>query len=336
MIIEWTPGFLVRLFARPYVAGDRLQDGLDVAQRLFDAAGILTTLDLLAEEVASEERVTQNVATYLDMVEGIANDRRFPDAESRPTVSVKLSSFTTTPLDKGGQGKGCREHMRTIAERARERGVPLTIDMEDRHWTDLTLDVAIELFEGGFDVGTVLQSRLHRTTGDVERIPEGMRIRTVIGIYPEPAEAAVTDGGEMKRRLIEQSSRLLDRGAYVELATHDENCLRRFFQDVVSARDIVGSSYEIQMLYGVPRAPILRQISDGKWDVPGSKTPPKVRLYVPFATAWDQATAYCRRRLASNPALALYVLRNLLGSLRGARPGISQYLPSPSRAPGKH
>jgi hypothetical protein len=47
---------------------------------------------------------------------------------------------------------------------------------------------------------------------------------------------------------------------------------------------------------------------------------------VPFATAWDQATAYCRRRLQSNPDMAVYVARNLLSMLRGRRPGLAQYV----------
>lgn len=327
MIIECIPDFLVRLFARPYVAGDRLQDGLDVAHRLWEGARILTTLDLLAEEVTSEKRVAENLDTYLQMIESVATDPRFPEPTARPTVSVKLSSFTTAALDQGGDGKGCREHMRSIAEQARRFQVPITIDMEDHHWTERTLEIAIELFEAGFDVGTVLQSRLLRSDQDIERIPPGMRIRMVIGIYPEPAEVAVTDLRVMKDRLIAHSARLLERAVYVEFATHDEVYLRRFFETVVDAGGLDGSHYEIQMLYGVPRANILREIAEGKTELVSGESP-KVRLYVPFATAWDQATAYCRRRLAGNPAMALYVLRNLLGALRGERPGIDQYLPS--------
>jgi proline dehydrogenase len=325
MIIEWIPDFLVRFFARPYVAGDKLQDGLDVAHQLYDGAAILSTLDLLAEEVTSERRVQENLETYLEMLDMIAADERFAEPDARPTVSVKLSSFTTSPLDKGGDARGVEEAMRAVTERAKDRAIGLTIDMEDHRWTEFTLALSLQLFEQGFDVGTVLQSRLLRTDDDIERIPAGMRIRTVIGIYPEPAEVAVTDRSMMKARLVSQSERLLERGAYVEFATHDEVYLRRFFTDVVQPAGIDGSRFEIQMLYGVPRANALQEIQNGQLGAEKTRAP-KIRLYVPFATAWDQATAYCRRRLASNPALALYVLRNLLGSARGQRPGIAQYL----------
>ena len=163
----------------------------------------------------------------------------------------------------------------------------------------------------------------------MEAIPEGMRIRTVIGIYPEPATIATTDRTEMKERLLAQSARLLEREVYVEIATHDEHYLRRFFDEVIGPRKVPGSRFEVQMLYGVPRAALLHQVVSGQWSA--DATPPRGRLYVPYATAWDQATAYCRRRLRSNPDLAIYVVRNLIASLRGRRPGIAQYLPLSGR-----
>jgi proline dehydrogenase len=323
-LLDLTPAPLVRLFARPYVAGDSLEKGLHVARRLLNDAGLVTTLDLLAEEVRDDARIRANRATYLEMVHSVAADPAFRVPRDRPTVSVKLSSFTTAPCDRGGDAHGVQEAIEEVAAEARRVGVPLTIDMEDHHWTDLTLKTAIELFRRGFDVGTVLQTRLHRTAQDLERIPEGMRIRMVIGIYLEPAEIALTEKPKMKQRLLEQSARLLDRGVYVELATHDEAVVRQFFDTVVRPRALGGERYELQMLYGVPRASLLRSVVAGELS-PAERAPPPVRLYVPFATAWDQATAYCKRRLRNNPHMIGYVLLNLLQALRGKSPGIAQY-----------
>jgi proline dehydrogenase len=323
-LLDLTPGSLIRYFARPYVAGDRLEDALAVAAALAKDAGIVTTLDLLAEEVKDEARVRANRATYLEMVRAIASDRRFLTPRERPTVSVKLSSSTVSPLDRGGDARGAREAAEELAAEARRLGVPLTIDMEDHSWTDFTLELAIDLFRRGFDVGTVLQTRLHRTEQDLARIPEGMRVRMVIGIYLEPTEIALTEKPGMKERLLRQSARLLERGVYVELASHDETVLARFFSETIRTRSIGGERYEIQMLYGVPRAPILAEILAGRLSTP-DRVPPTVRLYVPFATAWDQATAYCRRRLANNPNMIGYVVRNLFTTLWGSRPGLDQY-----------
>ena len=336
-LLDLAPGPLVRLFARPYVAGDSLEKGLAVARRLLRDAGIVTTLDLLAEEVQSEERARANQATYLEMIRAVAGDPGFHAPRDRPTISVKLSSFTTAPLDRGGDARGAREAVEVVAVAAKRHGVPLTLDMEDHCWTDFTLDLAIDLYRRGFDVGTVLQTRLHRTQRDLDRVPEGMRIRMVIGIYLEPPALALVDKPPMKARLIEQSAHLLERGVFVEFATHDEAVVRRFFVDVVRPRAIGGERFEVQMLYGVPRAALLGEILAGGLS-PADGVPPPVRLYVPFATAWDQATAYCKRRLHNNPHMAAYVVLNLLQLLRGKSPGISQYADAASgpiaRKPG--
>lgn len=329
-LVDAMPSWLIRLFARPYVAGEGLESALAVSRRLLAEAGVVTTLDLLAEELREEELVRANRATCLAMVRGVAAEQAFRAPRERPSVSLKLSSFTTAPLDRGGDGAGCREAAEEIAAEAKRLGVALTIDMEDRHWTDFTLEVALDLFRRGHDVGTVLQTRLHRTASDLARIPEGMRVRMVIGIYLEPASVALTDKPEMKRRLVDQSATLLDRGAYVEFASHDEACVRRFLADVVVPRRLGGERYEVQMLYGVPRAQLLGEIATGRL-TPPERAAPLVRLYVPFATEWRQATAYCRRRLRNNPGMASYVLLNLLQSLRGRAPGISQYADAMAR-----
>jgi hypothetical protein len=107
--------------------------------------------------------------------------------------------------------------------------------------------------------------------------------------------------------------------------------MRRFFTEVVAPRALGGERYEVQMLYGVPRARLLAEIAAGLLS-PRERAAPPVRLYVPFATAWDQATAYCRRRLRNNPNMMKYVLINLLQSLRGRNPG-SASTASRDRAP---
>jgi hypothetical protein len=59
------------------------------------------------------------------------------------------------------------------------------------------------------------------------------------------------------------------------------------------------------MLLGVPRQEIQDQIvRDGRL----------MRLYVPFAEEWQYAIAYCKRRMAANPMMGAYVLKNLFRS----------------------
>lgn len=298
MLARLTPGPLVRWFARPYVAGGTMDDGLEVAHDRHARFGALATLDLLGEGEMRPEQVRANVDTYRTLIDRLGSDPRFADRATRPTVSLKPSAFAVDAMTEA------EEHLRAIVEHASAQGVGVTIDMEDHPWTDLTLDWSTSLFEAGHDVGTVLQTRLNRTAADLERIPAGMRLRLVIGIYPEDADIAVTSKPVMKERMLDYAKTLLARGVRVEFATHDEPTLERFLKEVAPGHE---DACEVQMLLGVPRRPFAKRLMAGEF---GTVVP--FRLYIPFATSWDDATAYLRRRMRESPSIMWLVLRNLL------------------------
>lgn len=301
-LIRCIPPFLVRFFARPYVAGDSLGQAIAVVRDLWRQRGLLATLDLLAEDIHAAEQAERNLATYLQMVDAAA-DSDLGDG-ARPTLSLKPSSYTTAPLHEGGDATGSMAAMTRIAERAAERGVGLTIDMESRHWTDFTLDAVRRLHAAGLgDVGCVLQTRLHRTERDLERLPKGVRVRLVIGIYREPESVALQAKPAMKERLLEFAGRLLRAGHYVEFATHDEPYVRRFVGEVAPGAGVGTDRFEVQMLYGVPRERLLADLRERGV---------RARLYVPFALSWDMAIQYLRRRLDEYPAMMWLVTKNLL------------------------
>jgi proline dehydrogenase len=301
-LIRLIPPFLVRFFARPYVAGDSLARAIGVVQALWRDRGIAATLDLLAEDIRTEAQAQRNLATYLQMVDAAAAAGLPP--QGRPTLSMKPSSYTTQPMHEGGDGGGSFDALAAIAARARERGVAVTIDMESRHWVDFTLDALRRLHAAGNDhVGCVLQSRLHRTEQDLEALPKGIRVRLVIGIYREPADVALVDKAIMKERLLAHAETLLRRGHYVEFATHDDAYVRRFVDQVVPKVRVGPDRYEVQMLYGVPRERFLAELRQR-----GVRT----RLYVPFALGWDLAVEYLRRRLDEYPAMMWLVSKNLV------------------------
>ncbi|HZT54705.1 MAG TPA: proline dehydrogenase family protein [Burkholderiaceae bacterium] len=299
-LIRLIPPFLVRFFARPYVAGDSLEQAIATVDRLWNGRSLLATLDLLAEDIRLQEQADQNLATYRRMV---AAASALP-APWRPTLSLKPSSYTTRPLQAGGDAAGSLAAVTAIAEDGARTGVGITIDMESRHWTDFTLAALQKLHADGHrHVGAVLQSRLHRTEHDLDRLPAGMRVRLVIGIYREPAEHALTDKPAMKLRLLTYAERLLRAGHYVEFATHDEACVRRFVDDVVPRCGVGADRYEVQMLYGVPRERLLGELRQRGI---------RARLYVPFALSWAMAIQYLRRRLDEYPAMMWLVSKNLI------------------------
>ena len=314
LFVRMLPGPLVKVFARPYVAGASLEEALAVVDKGLEKK-LLSTLDLLWEDIHRQEEVDAVVEVYQRMIAACAERPQ----ETRPTVSLKPSSYTTRPLNRGEgmDAAGSREAILAFSEEARQKGVGLTIDMEDHHWTEWTLRLLEELWAGGgYHVGAVLQTRLERTRDDLARIPPEARVRLVIGIYNESPQIATTDKAEMKRRMLDYAGILLKKGCFVEFATHDEPVIRRFLEEIVPETGVDASRFEVQMLYGVPRGKIQQQLVRGEL---GGVGPVRVRLYVPFATDWSLATAYCKRRLLENPQMASAVLKNLGQALLGKK-----------------
>lgn len=302
-LIRLIPPFLVRFFARPYVAGDSLAKAMDVAVGLWRDRKLHTTLDLLAEDIHRQEQADRNLQTYLEMVDAVAGETRLPDA-ARPTLSLKPSSYTTRPMQHGGDAGGSLAAIRQIVGHARQRGVRVTVDMESHRWVDFTLAALRQLVaDGAPGLGCVLQTRLHRTEADLAQLPPGLRVRLVIGIYREPADIALVDKKAMKQRMLDYGERLLRAGHYVEFATHDEACVRAFVDQVVPKVGVGLDAFEVQMLYGVPRERLLRELCDRGV---------RCRLYVPFALSWSMAIQYLRRRLDEYPAMMLLVSKNLV------------------------
>jgi len=135
------------------------------------------------------------------------------------------------------------------------------------------------------------------------------RIRICIGIYNEPKEMALQSKPEMKKKLLHQVEILFKEGHYPEIATHDETVIREAL-DIAERLNMKKDQYEIQMLMGVPKQVLQDELVQNGI---------LVRLYVPFAEKWKYATAYCKRRLAANPAMAAYILKNILYKTTGKR-----------------
>jgi proline dehydrogenase len=177
--------------------------------------------------------------------------------------------------------------------------------MEDHTTTDSTLGM-YRRFAARFPrIGVVLQSRLFRTERDVlDLAPLRPSVRLCLGIYREPAAVALQDKPAMKERLLELLEAMWTNGQYVAIATHDEAVIRRAL-DLAGRLGKTAADYEIQMLLGVPRSRIQKEVMARGI---------KVRLYVPYGVHWYN---YCLRRLDNNPDMARMVLGNLLRRGRG-------------------
>ncbi|MDH4217209.1 MAG: proline dehydrogenase family protein [Candidatus Aminicenantes bacterium] len=297
-VINLAPTPLVKLFASPYVAGDSIEAAVSTAQKFWERRHVCSTIDLLGEELESDEEVQYTVGVYERLIESLGQ-------QEYATLSLK-----PTQLGSHRGTEHCREVIRGIVAKAEKHGTKVTLDMEDHPFTDMTLNIFRPLHKEHPTFGTVLQSRLYRTDDDIKSI-QGMkaRIRICIGIYNEPKEIALQSKPEMKNKMLEQLEVLFKEGHYAEIATHDEAVINEAI-NMAERLSIRREQYEVQMLMGVPKQTFQDQlIQNGIL----------VRLYVPFAEKWKYATAYCKRRLVANPAMAAYILKNILHKASGKR-----------------
>lgn len=282
---------MMRIFSGPYIAGDSLESALNVVQRIYREQGLLSTLDLLGEGISKREDIAAEIAEYIRMIDGL---------EDGTCASISLKP---TQMGLAFDPEFCKDNIAQIAQAAQKKAISVTIDMEESLYTDATLKLYGELLPQYPLLGTVLQSRLYRTSDDIDRYLSSFQahIRLCIGIYLEPAEIAYTSKRKMKDNFVTLARKLWENGHFVAIATHDQKLIARCVS-LAKEMQIPNDRYEVQMLLGVPRQKLQQQLI--REDIP-------VRLYVPYGTTWEHAYAYARRRLNENPHVMFHVIRNL-------------------------
>ncbi|HVC88537.1 MAG TPA: proline dehydrogenase family protein [Gaiellaceae bacterium] len=278
-----------RLSAR-YIAGPSLDDAVRVVGRL-NAKGKLATVDVLGEEISSPDEARAIAGTYHDAL------ARIDEEELDANVSVKLTGLgLELDLDL------CRENLEAVVVDAAARGSFVRIDMEDSSTTDRNLALYRALrAEGHQNLGVVLQAYLKRTVDDLAGLDN---VRLCKGIYVEPAEIAFRDDEAVRASYVRCLEALVEQGAYVGIATHDEVLIGEALRVV---RDVSPERYEFQMLLGVRPDRADELVAAGH----------RLRVYVPFGTHWYE---YSVRRLQENPRMAGYVAANLLARARALLP----------------
>ena len=280
------PKPLVRHFAGRYIAGDKLEDAFRVTGAL-NKRGIRATIDVLGEEVDSREEALAAVQDYKNVLAAI-------DAEKLDAnVSLKPTMFGLK-IDKGF----CQQNIAAVCDEAERYGNFVRIDMEDSTCTQDTLDIYYALREKYDEVGTVIQSYLRRSLADCAGLAAAKaNLRLCKGIYNEPREPAYKDKAVVNANYGLLLDVLLGGGCYVGIATHDEKMVWEGLR-AVHEFGLKRDQYEFQMLLGVDAK--LRDIIVAAGH--------KLRIYVPFGTAWYP---YSTRRLKENPRLAGQIFRNI-------------------------
>jgi proline dehydrogenase len=286
--LPYVPKPVVWRFSQRYVAGIDVDDAFAVVARL-NTMGCSATIDVLGEDSTTTAEVDTAKELYFKALEGI------PSRDLDCNASVKLSD-----MGLRFDHDLCFDTMEAIVARAAELGNFVRIDMEDSSVTSVTLDIYRRLRERHENVGTVIQSCLHRSRDDVQSLlGDGIaHLRLCKGIYIEPGEIAYTDADDIRqsfRTLLEQ---LFEGGATkVGIATHDP-ALVAHAEQTIRRLNVDKSRYEFQMLLGVAGTMRSRLIREGH----------PLRVYVPFGERWH---AYSMRRLRENPGIAGHIVKNL-------------------------
>ena len=285
------PRPVVKQLSARYIAGPGLDDALRVVSALNDR-GRMATIDVLGEEVTTAEEAHELAAEYVRVFAAI--EELGLDAN----VSVKPTGLGLN-VDRGL----CHDAIAGLVRVAAAQASFVRIDMEDASTTEDTLAVYRELRAEGLDrVGVVLQARLRRTLDDVASLAElGPNVRLCKGIYLEPPDIAFEDFEEIRANFVAVLEALLDAGAYVAIATHDDRLVDRALE-LVERYGLARDEYEFQMLLGVREPLGDRLVREGH----------RLRIYVPYGRRWYE---YSMRRLQENPRIATYVARDTLGRL---------------------
>ena len=278
----------MRLGAGRFVAGETLDECVAVLRTLADK-GFHANTTLLGESVSDPSEAESVAEEYGRILERL-------HAEQLPcNVALKLTHLGLE-LDEELAYQNIERVVR-VAERVENF---VRIDMEHSSVLEATLRIYRRLREAGHGrVGTVVQSYLFRSEGDLEGLlPLQPNLRFVKGAYLEPPEIAYRDKRDVDAAFGRMVETALRGGAYTAIATHDEALIERCL--AFAEREGIGRDrFELQMLYGV--RPGLQA------ELPGRGY--KVLVATPFGPEWYP---YLMRRLAERPANLGFFARNLL------------------------
>ena len=280
--------------ARRYVAGEDLSDAVARIEGL-RGEGFGTLIDVLGENVSAPEQSEAAAREYHRALAALRG------RDPRCVVSVKPTHMGLL-LDRAR----CERLVGDLADAAARDGRLVCWEMEDSSTVSATLEVFRALRPRHPNLGCVLQSRLFRSAADARQLlagGPGLSVRLVKGIYIEPAAVAHVAAPDIARSYVSLARLLLDGGAFVSLATHDDVMARELLalldERGLARGPLEERRYEFQCLMGVRREFAQQLRAAGH----------PVRIYVPYGRDWH---AYSLRRLRRNPEIALHVLRALL------------------------
>ncbi|MCX8106565.1 MAG: proline dehydrogenase family protein [Ignavibacterium album] len=286
-IVQMMPKNIVGFFSRKYIAGETLQDGINVVKQL-NAKGIYATMDVLGEAVKNKEESIDAKNKAMEVLDAIEKHKLLANLSIKPTQMGLL-------IDE----EFAYEQILELVKRAHEMNNFVRIDMEDSSTTDMTINLFKRIFQNYKNVGIVIQAYLKRSFDDVIVLNKiGTNYRLCKGIYVEPASIAIKDRQAIRENYLKILKQMFLDGNYVGIATHDKYLIDEAYK-MIREMNIPKDKFEFQMLLGV-REDLRDKINNDGY---------KIRVYVPFGKDWY---AYSVRRLKENPSIAGHIVKSFL------------------------
>ncbi len=284
------PKSFVHIFAKKYIAGDSLEDAVEVTKKIQGLNG-MTTIDVLGEFVTTKNRALHEMEMSSKVLDAIK------DHNLRTYLSIKPTS-----LGLGLDVDFAYDNISYLVDKAKKSGQFVRIDMENSPFTTQTINTYKRLRNSGYDnVGIVFQSYMRRSESDITGLLDYKpSIRLCKGIYNEHKDIAFKQPDEIRNNYKKLLALMLNNGLYSGIATHDEELIR-FALDEIKDRNLTNKDYEFQMLLGVRTHRRDELLKAGY----------PLRVYVPFGKDWY---GYSTRRLKENPQMAGHIFRSIFSN----------------------
>ena len=281
------PKWFVELFSKSYVAGYTSKEVLTIVKSLNDQ-GFSTTIDLLGEHVSTLDTSEKITRKYCDLYDKINQDSVDSNISVKPShIGLDISE------------KIVLNNFQRLLKRAKKNSNFLRLDMESSQSTDITFKIYNKLKLTYKGTGVVLQAYLKRSIKDIENLgSQNFNARICKGIYKENSKIAFKKPEDIRANFLKMAKLMSEKKSYACYATHDQHLIDLLL-DMIKKNNIDSSTFEFQVLYGVPMNGRLEKLLASGY---------KVRIYVPYGPDWYD---YSLRRLKENPNIAGYVLKNL-------------------------
>ncbi|MFQ5696425.1 MAG: proline dehydrogenase family protein [Terriglobia bacterium] len=274
-------------FAKRFIAGETLEDGLRVAAEL-NARGLKANMNHLGEGVTDRREAEAAYESYREIL------RQLSARKIDGSISIKPTQLGLTFAPDL-----CLELTQRLAAEAAGVNNILEIDMEDSPYTEATVALFEVVRRRHPNLCLAIQSYLYRSEKDLERLqPLRPKIRLVKGAYREPPTIAFPKKSQVDENYRKLMRVLFSNGFTPAIASHDDKMIE-FAKQIACEHGTAPNAWEFQMILGVRRDLQEQLVREGY----------RMRVYIPFGSQW---LPYFMRRLAERPANLWFVVKALL------------------------